>query len=412
MSFTPSEMISLAKISMQKSMPFFSYLTMHLKCIPTKDDKIVPTMGVDSRWNMWYNENWVSKLSKEEVSAVVCHEVMHIALEHLKWLAGRDPRVANVAQDIVINDLLVTNGLHLPKDGIIPQNHEVTINGNIKIKDIDKKCWQMIYAELEKKLPKSYTYTFDNHMRDDSSLEDEKGKGGGQPSPADGQKPNMPGAGAGEQMTGKDALNNAYTYSKMQGKTPSGMDRLIDELNYPKMNWRELLQKFIIRELPFDFCYTRPSKKSISTGVFLPSIMRENLEICVGVDTSGSISPKDLKDALSEVYGIIMAYSNVKLTVLSCDAQVHTVTQVECQEDIQNLELKGGGGTSFVPVFDWIDENKPMTKLLIFFTDGYGDFPTETSIKTLWCVSQGGLELSKVPFGEAVSLVFDKHDEK
>ena len=35
-------------------------------------------------------------------------------------------------------------------------------------------------------------------------------------------------------------------------------------------------------------------------------------------------------------------------------------------------ERKGYGGTDFRPVFTWINDNKPQTKLLIFFTDLYG----------------------------------------
>jgi predicted metal-dependent peptidase len=144
----------------------------------------------------------------------------------------------------------------------------------------------------------------------------------------------------------------------------------------------------------------------MSAGIFIPSVFREDIEICVGIDTSGSISMEDLRDALSEILGVTRAFSSVRLTALSCDAEVHTTTEINSPEDVATMELKGGGGTSFKPVFEWIEENKPRTKLLIFFTDGYGDFPEYTNLHTLWCVTKNGMELDKFPFGETVSLDF------
>lgn len=405
MSQLAKDKIIKARVMLQKTHPFFSYIALHLTMIETED---VPTMGVDAKGNCYFNSKFVESMSEPEVKGVVCHEIMHVVLEHLKNLLGRHPQVANIAQDLVINDILQSNQLALPKGGLIPHNHTFTVNKTI-IKDIDKKIWEMIYDELEKiieKAPQSGQGMegFDIHIREKS------GDGDGKPEDGDGKGGKKIQGVAGspdkntEEYPWKQIVNEAYAYSKLQGNAPAGVDRLIDELNYPKLNWRELLCKFIIREIPYDFSYMRPSRKSASTGVYIPSVQRENLEICVGVDTSGSISPDDLRDALSEVLGVIRAYDNVRMTVISCDAEVHTVGQVENEMDIENLNLKGGGGTDFRPVFRWIEENKPQTKLLIFFTDGYGEFPEDTNIRTLWCVSKGGLELDKIPFGERVNL--------
>lgn len=403
MSQLAKDKIIKARVALQKTHPFFSYVALHLTMIETEE---IPTMGVDNRGNCYFNSKFVEGMSQEEVKGVVCHEIMHVVLDHLKNLKGRQPQVANIAQDLCINDIVSNNGLSLPKEGLIPSNHSYTIPGlNKTIKDINKKVWEMIYEELEKMLPKKPQGMdgFDIHIR----LGKDGGDGKGDDK--DGEGKSIKGcAGSpdknGEDLPWKAIVNEAYAYAKMQGKSPSGVDRLIDELNYPKLNWRELLCKFIIKEIPYDFNYMRPSRKSASTGVYLPSVHRENMEIAVGIDTSGSISPDDLRDSLSEVLGVIRAYDNVKLTVLSCDAEVHTIGVVENEMDIANLNLKGGGGTDFRPVFTWLEENAPMTKLLIFFTDGYGDFPEDTRIKTLWCISKGGLELDKIPFGERVQL--------
>lgn len=399
-----------ARVALQKTHPFFSYLALHLAPIEVEDAKVLATMAVDKRGNMWYNAEFVNKMDQDEVKGVVCHEVMHVALEHLRGLKGKDAMVCNVAMDIVVNDLILENGLKLPKEGLIPNNHEIMINGNIKVKDINKKCWEIIYAELEKKLPKkpkgSGGYGWDEHKREGDG---EPGEGDGE---GDKEGEKLGGAVNDKDFDAKQTVNEAYAYAKLQGKAPAGMDRYIEELSYPKLDWKSMLRKFIVREIPYNFSYSRPSKRSIACGIFMPSVTKESLEIGVAVDTSGSMSPDDLKMCVSEVLGIIRAYDNVKLTVLSCDAEVHTVAEVNCEEDIAALKLEGGGGTDFRPVFNWIGDNKPAMKLLVFFTDGFGEFPKDApSTKVLWCVSKGGMELEKIPFGEAVNIDMTEREE-
>lgn len=399
-----------ARVSLQKTHPFFSYLALHLAPIPTDE---LPTMAVDKKGNMWYNPEFVQRMSQDEVRGVVCHEIMHVALEHLKGLKGKDATVANVAMDIVINDILIENQLRLPRDGLIPSNHEISLNaGKVKIKEINKKSWEIVYAELEKKLPKKEGGYggFDEHKHGDGN---DQGKGGGDgKDDPNQQKKGLSGAVNTEDFNAKQTVNEAYAYAKLQGLAPAGLDRYIEELSYPKMDWKSMLRKFIIREIPFNYNYSRPSKRSIACGIFMPSVVKESLEIGVAVDTSGSMSPDDLKMCVSEVLGIIKAYDNVKLTVLSCDAEVHTVSEVTCEDDVANLKLEGGGGTDFRPVFTWVEDNKPAMKLLVFFTDGYGSFPDNApQTKVLWCVSKNGLALDQIPFGEAVTLEINEREE-
>ncbi len=394
MAFTAMDRIIKAKVTLLMTNPFFSFLTFKLT---VKEDPKCPTMGVDRLGNMFFNSDFVTSLTDQELIGVICHEVMHVALMHLNFLGSRNPTIANIAQDIVINDILIENHFYLPKGGIIPTNHEVSIPGGKKpiiIKEINRKGWQQIYNELISQLPPDQKNPgFDVHIY------------GSDPGSEEGKKEEAQAEKMG--MTEQDlqqALNEAYAHAKMQGHAPCGLDRLIEELNYPTLPWRQMLQKFIIRELPFDFSFMRPSRKSVATGVYMPSVTREQLEIAIGVDTSGSMSTDDLKECVSEVMGILKAYDNVTLNILACDTEVHVAENIKSEEDLAKFNWKGGGGTDFIPVFKWIEENKPMTKLLIFFTDGYGDFPESTQLHTLWCITDGGLELDKIPFGEKVRL--------
>ncbi len=79
-------------------------------------------------------------------------------------------------------------------------------------------------------------------------------------------------------------------------------------------------------------------------------------------------------------------FSKINLHIIQCDAKIQEhfkiTTQDEFDEYLKTMKIKGLGGTDFRPVFEFtqklIDE-KEFTNLkgLIYFTDGYGDFPAK-----------------------------------
>ena len=71
-----------------------------------------------------------------------------------------------------------------------------------------------------------------------------------------------------------------------------------------KVNWKTLLQKYITNTIPTDYTFARPRRSSRALGIYLPSVVKENVEIYVSIDTSGSISQDDLTDFLSEMLAV------------------------------------------------------------------------------------------------------------
>jgi predicted metal-dependent peptidase len=160
--------------------------------------------------------------------------------------------------------------------------------------------------------------------------------------------------------------------------------------------------------IPTDYTWARPSKKTISTGIYLPSVEKESIEIIAWIDTSGSIGIEDLNLFLSELVGITRCFKNVDLTIGDCDCAIHGVFTFKnaTVNDIQNkVKLKGGGGTSHIPVFNWMKKERPNAKFVICFTDGFTSFPDKKDVKieTLWVVAgENKLEKEKFPFGKVV----------
>jgi predicted metal-dependent peptidase len=152
-----ADKISRALIELQASEPFFSYLLMHMKFTQTED---TGTMAVDANGNIWYSEKFVMSLNQEELKGLLCHEVLHIVLQHISRIGSRDTRLSNISQDVVVNALVLNTNMKLPEGGIPynKYNDESIFNiGPIRIaiKDVSSRIWEDIYAEIYRQLPKT-----------------------------------------------------------------------------------------------------------------------------------------------------------------------------------------------------------------------------------------------------------------
>lgn len=204
-----------------------------------------------------------------------------------------------------------------------------------------------------------------------------------------------------------DRIVEAHQHAKKRGKEPAGIETLIDELLERKFNWRSILRKYIKKEVPYDFTYASPHKKSQSAGYYMPNIKRESLEVCVAIDTSGSISNKRLQEFLSEIKGISESHEAVRITLIVADAQVQETFELGNggKERLENIRMKGRGGTDHRPVFEWLKKNKPNARVLVAFTDGYTEFPDNSTVRnTIWVVPETGLDKEIFPFGKVIKF--------
>jgi len=194
-------------------------------------------------------------------------------------------------------------------------------------------------------------------------------------------------------------FQNAYQYAKTIGKLPAGMDRLVDIVE-PSVDWRELLARYINQNIPYDFTYRRPSRKSIVSEHYFPSTLKEFIEVLGCIDTSGSMSDEEVKVGLGVFLNILHSFENVKITLFSCDSKLYVANEVSSEYDLKTAKIKGGGGTDFRPMFRWIKKNKPDTKGLVYFTDAFGTFPELDDVlpgmEVIWVISKEGDE-NRVP---------------
>lgn len=197
-------------------------------------------------------------------------------------------------------------------------------------------------------------------------------------------------------------LAGAAQQALQAGKMDGDMARLVDFLLQPSLPWRMLLARYMSGIARDDYSYTRPSSRRGDPAIF-PSLRSSQAELVVAVDTSGSVQEDELSEFVSEI-DAIKGQLRARITLLACDSKF----AADCpwvyepwEEFILPESIHGGGGTDFVPVFDWTDKQDRSPDLLIYFTDAEGSFPeVMPNYPVLWLV-KGKLP---VPWGQRIQL--------
>ncbi len=378
----PEDKIARAKISLQGRQPFFAYLLSHMK-IKFGDSEKIKALGVSPSGNIFFNRKYLSKLDVSQVTTLLCHVCLHIALNHLSRLGSRERKIWNIATDIVVNNILVSNDFVFPDGYKVPSDDSFEYNGK-KITGISNRTAEEVYEILMEDERKNNSQNEQNsdYHRDTHSFENEEKK----------TAPNS---------NWKEKLIEAWTHSSMLGNKPKGMKRIIGATLHSKISWKTLVNEYVQKELVSDWSWERPSKKSLAVGVYLPYAKKESLDIVVTIDTSGSIDKEMLTEFVSEVIALSQSYDNLKITVLIGDSAIHEVINIDDKsaDKLKHADFKGGGGTSHIPFYDWINKNKSDCKLVINLTDGRTHFPKNPHYPTLWLLTKGDID---VPFGRKI----------
>jgi len=396
MKYTPREQIVKAKIDLQRNAPFFAHLVMNMNIT---EDINVPTMGVNFKGNAKYNPEWIATLSLNETQGVLCHEVMHVALTHLLRLGKKDMMTWNIACDMLINYMILQEGFELPTGILIPDGSTYTLpiqGSSDLVIDVKGKVAEEVYEELEQHLPKCkcpcHSEKCSVKPEDGDSDDDDDGDGDG-----DGDGDNS-GCGCGCPSYGFDSheyhdgelsetekqaiekewkakLVDAATSAKARGKLPANMERLIDGLLNPKLNWKAILYQYITKDILYNHTYKKPGRRSHATGIYMPSEIKENLEVTVTVDTSGSISNTEFTEFMSEVSGIANAFEQINMKILFWDTRVqseYTVTRGN-KNKLAEIPVAGGGGT-YISCLDDYYQGKRPPQIMIHLTDGHIEY--------------------------------------
>jgi predicted metal-dependent peptidase len=364
------------------------FATLALRLVPRVEWNL-ETMATDGR-HLSYSPDFVNGLSPEELVAVVAHEVLHNALAHHARRQHREARRWNVACDLALNPLLLDAGFVLPASRLVP--------GEGQYRDLPPgKSAEEYYGLLPEEPPgrdeDNAGQTGQEQGRQDP------GACGGVREPGDGS----PAETRQSQAEWEVAVAQAQQIAKQRGALPAGLARLIEQILQPRVDWRDVLREFLSRHARNDYSWSPPNRRYIHQDLYLPGLRSEELgEVVLAVDTSGSIGQRELARFAAEAQGILEAF-DCQLTVLYHDVEVQKVQRWTSSDGPLMLEPAGGGGTSHVCVFDWIEREGLQAAVVVCLTDLHTEFPAAVPCQpVLWAVV--GDNVIPAPFGARTTV--------
>lgn len=355
--------LSKAKAQLILEHPFYASLLCDLPFV-RRDD--VKTMAVDGI-NVYYNEDFVNNLTANELKFVEGHEVLHCVFDHMKRKHGRNHRRWNMAADYIINDMLVADNVGtMPKGGLYNKNLVVA----------GKYTTDGVY----KLLPED---------------------GGEDNDPLDDVLDAPPGKD--KEITEKWQIRTvqAAHAAKLAGALSASAQRLVNLLVNPTVPWQEVLQRFVSKRCKTDRSFSRPNRRFIAQGVYLPAMSGETLgKIAIAVDCSGSITNEVLNSFAAEIKAIKESLRPASIDVYYFDSEVSHTESYE-PNDALDIKPHGGGGTAFSPIMRAINATDELPECLVVLTDLYcDDFGPQPDYPVLW-VTNGSDE---APWGEIIKM--------
>ena len=345
------ELISRAKEHLILYNPFFAYLALQVEFI--KDDSVGTSSidGIEFR----YDENWLSEQDHRFVAGLIAHGMGHVLLLHPLRAEGKNIELWNKACDYSVNMLLSKSNIELIND---------LFDSRFDGMDAEQ-IYELLKGKQEQEQPNESENGF-QMFNDGSNFESEDG--------SDICKVAMPDMTEQSQSEVESIVSqkimDAATQAEMCGDGMSeAVKEAVNEVKEPKKDWREILHKFTAEIERNDYDWQRPDLNYLQRDIYIPGLYNEEIGNIIFVrDTSISMNKKILADVQAELKEALSQITK-EVTVIDCDTEVRQVKEVQA-EDIDALEPLGRGGTKFMPVFDYIENNDLNPKALIYFTDG------------------------------------------
>ena len=369
---------SQAKAKLLVDYPYFGTLASKVELVLNDDLESFKSDGKV----LEYRKEYLNSLELNELAFIFANAAMHKSLAHENRQNGRSGWLWQMATDMAINDMLVENGLELPYGA----QYRVRFKGMYA---------EEIYAELKSDI-----------LREDDDLEYQADDAGDVEPNEKREKEKSPTEEISieeeilrEQLAAEEAITLLESEFK-KGEAPTHIDRFFKLDFLGKIDWRDELKSALDRYFKDDYLLIPPNKKFLSQGIYLPSTTSQTFRLVIAIDSSGSVEETLLSEFLSEVNFLMSLVSHYQIELLVCDEKIHSHRTFYSGESLE-VDIKGGSGTSFRPVFEFIESEFDDVKLLLYFTDLKGKFPFDEPNYNVKWISQ---KEEEVPFGEVIVL--------
>jgi predicted metal-dependent peptidase len=381
-----TDKIISARIKLLLSQPFFGNIVSRLELVETTQ---FPTGATDG-YKLYYNPDFINKLTSAEVLFFVAHEACHIIFLYWERQNDRISQMWNAASDYAANDILKVNKIgKLVDDCLWSEKYKNSYS-------------EEIYDDLQKNAPKNAA-AYDKFLKDLASKILDTHIPMGQD--GEGNQRSQEEIESLINQIKQDIISGIQSCDS--GNRPQGIDRIVGSITNPQLCWQEVIRQKCKSKIRNDFTFMRPSKRSFHTGVYLPSMhVEDHIDICIAFDVSGSIGDDLISLFKSEIFGIISDFKSWNIKMWSFDTKVYNVKDYSSDGDSSVLEYEpqGGGGTDFECNWEYMKKHEIDPKLFIMFTDlyPYGGWGDPNYCDTIFVGYHNKTTIA--PFGETIHL--------
>ena len=367
--------------------PFYGYLLSQLNKRVTEE---VPTGAVGKNGinvDLMINPKfWDSLDTSEKKMGLFKHELLHIAFEHLTMGDEYSDKVLlNIACDVEINQYLNPSWYPTP-DLLLPSSFPEL---DLPLRAGSREYYKLLKKELGTgkcenldNMHKQMTEQGSDHPFDHSSWEEFDGL-------SEAEK---------ELIKKQIEYQIREVYENNMGKNPGNVpgefkhiiDKLYEE-NPPVIDWKGYFKRFVSNS---NKIYTKKSRRKINKRYYEnPGLkIKQKQNILAAIDTSGSVSDRDLQEFFAEIKHMHKTGANI--TIVECDTKIHKVYDYNPKHEIK---IHGRGGTSFHPVIDFYKKNSRKYDSLVYLTDGEASSPEHPKKPILWLISSGRVKNESLP---------------
>ena len=425
---SPRRKIRRAIGSLLATNRFFGVLALRMPVGPGK----VETIAGDGL-TLTYSEEWVSEATHDEIKGAIAHIVFACALKHHVRKGDRQHGRWNKASRIVTAELLERENIWVP-DGI--QGRDLPI--------------ETVYDQLPEEqegpegcpspspMPGVGMGQGGQGQGQGQDQQDSQGQGGGgqdddHQNPGGGSSGGNQGQGGQNQSQGQgsdqqgpqlppgeiqqapeeqqqeqdqswdQASKQAAQISKSTGNQSGNIEQAFEDQHTHRRDWQDILREYMQSVAPTDYSWSRPNRRFIDMGLYLPSLHGEGMgPIVVAIDTSGSVDDLHVNQACTEMFAIARDVGPERIHLLQCDTRITDAQDFDPTDAPTEIKIRGRGGTKLEPVFEYIAEQGIQPELLVYMTDlEVSSWPEEPDFPVVWAV-ENDHQATKAPWGQTV----------
>lgn len=365
-----------ARAFLNSNSAFLGPIVVSLRFHWDENEATASTNGIVLKWN----PDWFMSLTPPSRAIVLLHELWHVARMHMLRMGARDPLWWNYACDIWINNMLEKEGSDF-RD----------LQNCWKDRQYDGMTEEEIYdAIYNPQSPPSPPPS--GAFGDTGGGGDMKEEEGGM---TDSQK---------EEVI--NTVVQAMHQAKMSnpGSMPGDTETLITQFLKPVVPWQQVLQRFFNDLQEEDYSWSRPNRRF--DDIYLPHRYLDDgkLEhLAYYLDVSGSITQKDLLRFNSEVKHVWDHYQPQKMSLIQFDTRISHEEEILEGQRLDEVTIKGGGGTCLRPVREHIIKNRPTAAIIFSDMEVAPMEKLPFDIPVIWVVLRGRSS-HKPSFGEVILI--------